>query len=59
MAQPSSPSKHTIQALIYLLAGALFLAAGFNILGATPGPHWLYFGLAAIFVAAGVWRLIR
>jgi hypothetical protein len=59
MAQQSLSSKLRISAILNLIAGVLSLGAGVNIIGATPGPHWIYFVLSALFLIAGVWGLIR
>jgi hypothetical protein len=58
MPQPKSPNRR-ISSIMIILAGVLFLGAGFNILGATPGPHWLWFLLAAAAILAGIWSLFR
>jgi len=59
MPRAGSTSKLKISATLNIIAGVLSLGAGVNIIGATPGPHWIYFALSAFFLIAGVWGLLR
>ena len=59
MAQPVSYSKRGISAILNIIAGLVFFGAGFNILGASPAPTWIWFVFSAIFIFVGVWGLFR
>lgn len=48
-----------ISAIMFILAGVVFLAASFNPLGATPGPGWPWLAIGAVFIGLGVWGLVR
>jgi len=56
--QDISP-KRKITAILNMIAGVLFLGAGLNIFGASPGPSWMWLVFAVFFVFAGVWGLVR
>jgi hypothetical protein len=47
----------TVSAILNILAGVLFLGAGINIFGATPGPSWMWFIFSAFFLGTGIWNL--
>jgi len=59
MTQPVSSSTRKISAALNIIAGVVFLGAGFNILGATPKPTWIWFVFAALFIVVGVWGLFK
>ena len=59
MTQPVSSSKRKISAILNIIAGVLFLGAGFNIFGASPPPSWMWFVFSAFFIIVGVWGLFR
>jgi hypothetical protein len=59
MTQPISYAKRIISAILNIFAGVLFLGAGFNIFGASPGPNWIWFVFSVFFLFAGVWGLFK
>jgi hypothetical protein len=59
MTQPVSSSKRKISAILNIIAGVLLLGAGFNILGASPAPSWIWFVFSALFIIVGVWGLFQ
>jgi predicted membrane channel-forming protein YqfA (hemolysin III family) len=48
-----------LSAILYILAGVVFLAASFNPLGATPGPGWPWLVIGVVFIGMGVLGLLR
>ena len=59
MCTPDPSRKQQTGAVLNIVAGLLFLAAGFNLLGGGGTIDWLSLVLAGLFLAAGVWGLVR
>ena len=59
MVEKDTSPKQKVAAILNIIAGVLFLGAGFNIFGASPGPSWIWLVFAVFFVFAGVWGLFR
>jgi hypothetical protein len=59
MLEQDASRKQKIASILNIIAGIFFLGAGFNILGASPSPTWMWLVLAVLFILAGIWGLLR
>jgi hypothetical protein len=59
MPRQVSPIRKKTAAILYIIAGVLFLLVGLNIFNASPGIDWLWLVIAVFFIGYGAWRLLR
>ncbi len=59
MGSQERENKLRTSSVLNIIAGALFLVAGFNLLTGGHRIEWMYLLVGAVFIGGGIWGLSR